>query len=367
MNKQFWKKKKILITGHTGFKGSWLSVFLNTIGSQVSGIALNPVGKNNFFNNAKIKKIFKNDIRHDITDLKLLKKSLKKIKPEIIFHLAAQSSVIESFKNPIDTIKSNVLGTASIIEAIKFDKNVKCLIIITTDKVYQNYKTKKIFKEGAMLGGDDVYSGSKASCEIIVNSFRKSFFKNSNCKIATVRAGNCFGGGDWTKDRIVKDALECFTNNKNLTLRMPEATRPWQHVIEPLYGYLLLAEKLSSKKGNLFAKAWNFGPNISQNMKVINLVKLIKTKIKTNSKIVIKRKFKKINKKFSSFESKYLNIDSTNVFRALKWSPSLSIINAVNLTVEWHQTFMKKGNLLELSREQIKDYLRKLRKNYKKL
>ena len=247
MNKKFWKNKKILITGNTGFKGGWLSVMLHTVGSKVSGFALDPVGKNNFFNNVKVKKILKNDFRHDIIDINFLKKSIKKIKPEIIFHLAAQSSVIESFKSPTQTIKSNVLGTANIMEAIKSDSNVKCLIIITTDKVYQNYKTKKLFSENSQLGGDDVYSGSKASCEIIVNSYRKSFFQNSNCKIATVRAGNCFGGGDWTKDRIVKDALECFSSNRNLVLRMPDATRPWQHVIEPLYGYMLLAEKLCSK------------------------------------------------------------------------------------------------------------------------
>jgi CDP-glucose 4,6-dehydratase len=362
MNNKFWKNKKILITGHTGFKGGWLTVFLNLIGSKVSGFALNPEGKNNFFNKVNVKKLLTYDIRHDISDLNYLKKSLKKIKPEIIFHLAAQSSVIESFKNPIDTIKSNILGTSNILEAVKSNKNVKCLIIITTDKVYQNYKTKKIFKEGSMLGGDDVYSGSKAGCEIIANSFRKSFFKNSNCKIATVRAGNCFGGGDWTKDRIVKDSLECFSKNKNLILRMPDATRPWQHVIEPLYGYILLAEKLTSKTGNQFAKAWNFGPSTRQNMKVINLVNLIKKQMQTNSRILIKRQFKKINKKYTSFESKYLNIDSSNVFKALKWSPSLSIRNAVELTVEWHKTFLNKGNMLDLTRRQVKDYLRKISK-----
>ncbi len=360
MNKRFWKDKKILITGHTGFKGGWLSVMLNTVGSKVSGFALDPVGKNNFFNNVKVKRILKNDFRHDIIDLNFLKKSIKKIKPEIIFHLAAQSSVIESFKSPTQTIKSNVLGTANIMEAIKSDSNVKCLIIITTDKVYQNYKTKKLFSENSQLGGDDVYSGSKASCEIIVNSYRKSFFQNSNCKIATVRAGNCFGGGDWTKDRIVKDALECFSSNRNLVLRMPDATRPWQHVIEPLYGYMLLAEKLCSKKGKDFAKPWNFGPNTSQNMKVINLVKIIKEKMNSKSKIRINKKFKKINNKLKTFESKYLNISSKNIFKALQWRPTLSINEAIDFTIEWHAGFRKRKNLLELSKIQIISYLQKL-------
>tara|TARA_Y100000294_G_scaffold152735_1_gene151210 strand:- start:3747 stop:4841 length:1095 start_codon:yes stop_codon:yes gene_type:complete len=363
MNKKFWTNKKILITGHTGFKGGWLSVFLNSVGSKVSGFALNPQGKNNFFNSVGIKRIFKKDFRHNITDLKFLKKSIKKINPEIIFHLAAQSSVIESFKSPTNTIATNVLGTSNIMEAIKFNKNVKCLIIITTDKVYQNYKTKKHFDENSQLGGDDVYSGSKASCEIIVNSYRKSFFQNSNCKIATVRAGNCFGGGDWTKDRIVKDALECFSKNQKLTLRKPEATRPWQHVMEPLYGYMLLVEKLCSKNGKNYAKAWNFGPSTSQNMKVIDLVKIIKKKMNTKSKIVINKNFKRTNNKVKIFESRYLNINSTKVFKALKWHPMLSIEQAVDLTVEWHKAFKKKKDLLKITKIQISDYLKRLNFN----
>lgn len=361
MNKKFWKNKRILITGHTGFKGGWLSVFLNLLGSKVSGFALDPEGKNNFFNKVGVKKILKHDIRHNILDLNYLKKSIKKIKPEIIFHLAAQSSVIESFKSPINTISTNILGTSNILDAIKFDKNIKCLIIITTDKVYQNYKTIKLFDEDSKLGGDDVYSGSKACCELVVNSYRKSFFQNSNdCSIATVRAGNCFGGGDWTKDRIVKDALDSFSKNRKLTLRKPDATRPWQHVIEPLYGYILLAEKLYSKNGKKYARAWNFGPSTAQNMKVINLVKIIKKKMGTTSKLIINRSFKKINNKIKIFESKYLNIDSSKVFKALNWAPILSIEKSVDLTVEWHKKFIKKKDLMNITKTQILEYLKKI-------
>ena len=302
-NIKFWNKKKILITGHTGFKGGWLTVLLNYFGSKVSGYALDPVGKNNFYNSVKLSKILNKDFRKDITNLNLLKKSIKEIQPEIIFHLAAQSSVIESFKDSKNTVMSNVIGTTNILEAIKEQKSVKCLIIITTDKVYQNYKTRKHFKEDSILGGDDIYSGSKACCEILVNSYRKSFFSNSNCNIATVRAGNCFGGGDWTKDRIVKDVLESFFHNKNLILRNPEATRPWQHVIEPLIGYLMLAENLSSKEGKKYSGPWNFGPSSKQNMKVLNLVKLFKENINASSKIIIKKKI--IDFKIKNL--KYLN------------------------------------------------------------
>ena len=205
------EKKKVLVTGNTGFKGGWLTVLLNLLGSKIYGYAKNPVGKYNFDNETGISKLYEKDFRNDIQDLKILKKRIKKIKPEIIFHLAAQSSVIESFKDSQNTVLSNVVGTANILEAVKNQKSVKSVVIVTTDKVYQNYTIRKHFKEESVLGGDDVYSGSKACCEILTNSYRKSFFSKSNCNIATVRAGNCFGGGDWTEDRIVKDSLQSFT------------------------------------------------------------------------------------------------------------------------------------------------------------
>ena len=358
LNKYFWRNKKILITGHTGFKGGWLSVLLNFLNSKVSGYALNPVGKNNFFNSVNLKKIFEHDIRKNIIDLNSLEKNIKKIKPEIIFHLAAQSSVIESFKNSKNTVLSNIIGTSNLLEVCKKYKFVKCLIIITTDKVYQNYKIRKHFNESSLLGGDDIYSGSKACCEIITNSYKKSFFQNKKCNIATVRAGNCFGGGDWTEDRIVKDSLEKFYDNKELFLRNPEATRPWQHVIEPLTGYLKLAEKLYSKEGKKFAEPWNFGPSTKQNMKVIDLAKLIKSTMKSKSKIKIRRIDKKFqNKKFKVFESKYLNINSFKAFKKLKWKSKLPISKSVKLTTDWYIGFKNKENLLNLTIHQIKSYI----------
>ena len=362
IDNHFWKNKKVLITGHTGFKGGWLTVILHMLKCKISGLALNPKGKNNFFNATKIKRIFKNDLRHNIADIKFLKKSIKKIKPEIIFHLAAQSSVIESFKNPKDTIVTNTIGTSNILEASRHSKSLKCLIIITTDKVYQNYGKQKHFDENSKLGGDDIYSGSKAACEILVNSYKKSFFRNSNCRIATVRAGNCFGGGDWTDDRIVKDALESFYNNKSLVLRMPEATRPWQYVMEPLFGYIQLAQKLCSKNGSKYASSYNFGPSVKQNLKVLNLAKMIKKRMGSKSKIIIKRKFKKIkNKKIKIFESKYLSINSNKVSKILSWAPFLSIETAVDLAIDWYKAFKNRDNLFEITKDQIKKYLLKLK------
>ena len=295
-----------------------------------------------FFDLAHLKRIFTEDIRHNICDLKFLKKD-KKIKPEIIFHMAAQSSVIESFKNSSETVLSNVIGTSNILEAAKDINSLKCVVIITTDKVYQNYESQKYFDENSKLGGDDIYSGSKACCEIITNSYKKSFFENKKCNIATVRAGNCFGGGDWTPERIVKDVLENFYENKNLIIRSPEATRPWQHVLEPLKGYLLLAQKLCSNKGKNFQSPWNFAPSLKQNLKVKHLVRIFKSKMNSKSKIIIRKKFNKLkNKKIKIFESKHLNINSGKVKKILKWKPKLTISNAIDLTIEWYLTFRKK-------------------------
>ena len=357
INKKFWKKKNVLITGHTGFKGGWLTVLLNNLNSKIYGYSLNPKGKYNFFNSVKIKGIYKKEYRKDIRNISSLKQCIDYCKPEIIFHLAAQSSVIESFKDPSNTISTNIIGTSNLLEATKNSKHVKCIIIITTDKVYQNYKTKKYFDENSILGGDDIYSGSKACCEIITNSYEKSFFSKSNCNIATVRAGNCFGGGDWTEDRIVKDCLESFFQNKNLLLRNPKANRPWQHVIEPLVGYLLLAEKLYFRNTK-FKGPWNFGPSKRQNMKVISLANIFKSIVKSSSRIIIKEKDNRFqNKKFKVFESKHLNINSSKAFRKLKWKPKLSIKKAALLTCEWYSAFLQKRNLLEITKKQIKDYI----------
>lgn len=359
IKRNFWKDKRVLITGHTGFKGGWLSVILNMLNSKIYGFALNPLQKNNFFNQTKISHLFENDIRHDICDIKYLKKKISNINPEIIIHLAAQSSVIESFKNPRNTVLTNTLGTYNLLEASVNLKNLKCILIITTDKVYQNYHFSKQFDENSRLGGDDIYSGSKACCEILVHSYRKSFFQKTKCKIATVRAGNCFGGGDWTEDRIVKDCLEKFYDNKKLELRNPYATRPWQHVLEPLFGYLTLIQKLSSKKGAKFEGPWNFGPSLRQNMTVIELAKCVKNSLKSKSKIFINKNSKKFNiNKYKIFESKYLNISSLKARKHLGWKPSLNIKESVFLTTEWYKAFKKKKDLLLVTKNQINSYFK---------
>tara|TARA_Y100000590_G_scaffold470773_1_gene670020 strand:- start:8906 stop:10000 length:1095 start_codon:yes stop_codon:yes gene_type:complete len=352
MNINFWKNKKVLITGHTGFKGSWLTLILNSFGAKIYGFALDPISKPNFFDGSNLKQYLIKDIRANIQNSTYLYRTINKIKPDIIFHMAAQSSVLVSYKDPEDTIKTNIIGTVNILEALKKCNSVKAAVIVTTDKVYLNLEKKKKFKEIDHLGGYDIYSGSKASCEVLTHSYLNSFFQKSNCKIATVRSGNCIGGGDWTKDRIVKDCAESFIFNKNITIRSPKASRPWQHVIEPIFGYLKLTEKLFFSKK--FVGSWNFGPNVKNNIKVIDVAKFGKRFLKSNSKIKIsKQKY---------YESQHLSLDSSKAKKYLKWKTNLKPEEALKLSFEWYKFYYNnRGNnkIINFTFKQIDNYKKK--------
>ena len=310
INKRFWKNKRVLITGHTGFKGGWLSIWMKILGAKISGYSLNPLTKKNFFKSTKIKKIFIKDFRKNIKDYKKLEECIEKTKPEIIFHLAAQPQVLESFAKPLDTIYTNVIGTSKLLEIIKKHKFIKSVVIITTDKVYQNNEKKIKFSENDHLGGDDLYSASKACADIISQSYYKSFFKNSGCGIATARAGNCIGGGDWTKFRILTDATEAFLENKKLNIRSPYSTRPWQHLLEPLYGYIILAQKIFGNRNKKYSSSWNFGPARQTNIKVIDFAQILRTKMNSKSKLIL-------NKKIDKREKQNLDLDSRKANKEL--------------------------------------------------
>jgi CDP-glucose 4,6-dehydratase len=350
INAKFWSNKKVLITGHTGFKGGWLSVWLKILGAKLIGYSINPQTKKNFFNSTKIKKIFAEDFRKNIKDYKDLEKCIKKTKPEIIFHLAAQPQVLESFINPLDTVLTNVVGTTNLLEIIKKCKFVKSVVIITTDKVYQNNEKKVKFSETDNLGGDDLYSSSKACADIVSISYFKSFFKNSHCGIATVRAGNCIGGGDWTKFRILTDASEAFLKNKNLNIRSPNSKRPWQHVLEPLYGYILLAEKLFGNKDLKYSTSWNFGPNRKTHISVLSFAKIFKSKMKSKSKLIL-------NKKWDKREKQNLDLDSKKANKILGWKSFLSINETLKFTAEWYVSNKEKKDMYKFTSDQIKQFL----------
>jgi CDP-glucose 4,6-dehydratase len=354
IKKNFWRGKKVLITGHTGFKGSWLTIILKSMGAKIIGIALNPISKPNFFDDNNLKKFLKVDYRKNIKHLAFLNKTVKKHKPEIIFHLAAQSSVLASYNDPIDTVETNVIGTTNILECIKSSNIVKVGIIVTTDKVYLNLEKNKKFIESDQLGGHDVYSGSKAASEIIFQSYKKSFIDDTKHAIATVRSGNCIGGGDWTKDRIMKDCAEKLIKNKTILIRSPKATRPWQHVIDPLFGYLILAENMYFDKK--YSGSWNFGPNKKNNLKVIDLVEFCKNDLKSKSKI----KFKK--NKF--YESTNLSLNSNKAQKFLKWKNILTAKEAIKFTLAWYKLFFDKKSskeIIQFSFKQIKEYQKLLK------
>lgn len=356
MEKLFWKNKRVFITGHTGFKGSWLVLTLKSLGAKITGYALDPISKPNFFDNLNLSKLLENDYRQDIQDFSTLNKLIKRSKPDIIFHLAAQSSVLVSYENPDDTLKTNVIGTFNLLQAIRSNKSIKSVIVVTTDKVYLNEDKKINFNESSKLGGHDIYSSSKACCEIITESYRNSFIKDQNCRIATVRSGNCIGGGDWTEDRIIKDCVEAFIKKKNLIIRSPNATRPWQHVMEPIFGYLKLGEKLFSKNGEKYVGSWNFGPN-NTNLSVLNLAKLGRKIFNSKSKIIIKKNIKK-----TKHEAKYLSLDSKKSLKKLNWRVYMKPENSLRLTFDWFKVFYSKKNKTE-----IINYTNKQIQNFQKM
>jgi CDP-glucose 4,6-dehydratase len=346
----FWKNKKVLITGHTGFKGGWLSLMLHSKGAKVIGYSLAPATKPSLFKSLNLDKKV-TSVFGDIRDLANLKKVIKKYKPEIIFHLAAQPLVKKSYQDPIETFETNVIGTANVLEAVRYTETVKVVVCITSDKCYENNEWSWPYREDDRLGGHDPYSASKACAELVISSFKNSYFLNSKKQrvfVASTRAGNVIGGGDWSKDRIIPDVIRAIYENKDFSLRNPNAVRPWQHVLEPLKGYVLLAEKLF-KSGNKFSEAWNFGPN---NTESVTVKKIIDQAVKVSGK---KINLKKTNG-VKPHEAGLLLLDSSKSKSNLGWAPKLNTNEAIRLTIEWFDAFYKKEKMDEFTLRQISKY-----------
>lgn len=342
-----YKGKKVLVTGHTGFKGTWLSIWLKMIGADVIGFSLDPDHKNGIFEASKISKEII-DHRGNICDLNELKKVFENEKPEIVFHLAAQALVIKSYNDPVSTFETNVMGTVNVLEAIKQTSSVKSAVIITTDKCYENKETLKGYTEDEPMGGYDPYSASKGAAELIISSYRRSFFSgDTDCNIASARAGNVIGGGDWSDNRLVPDIIRSIANNKNIELRNPKSIRPWQHVLEPLSGYLKLGSELIQNKKE-FSEGWNFGPYIDE----IYPVQLVVEKMIENFG---KGKWSDISKPGQLHEANLLMLDINKAIRKLKWKPVLSFDQCVKLTTDWYKAAAQQ-NVLELTQSQIKFY-----------
>ena len=332
--KKYFRNKKVIITGHTGFKGSWLTLCLNLLGANILGISNRYPTFPNHFKDLNINNKIKHKI-FDITNLKKLKKTFKEYQPDYVFHLAAQAIVSKSFQDPISTFKSNTLGTLNVLESLRNVKKCKA-VIITSDKSYKNLEIKRGYFENDMLGGNDPYSGSKGAAELIINSYIKSYFKDKKkVSIAIARAGNVIGGGDWSLDRIIPDCVKSWYQQKKIIIRNPKSTRPWQHVLDVIRGYLILAIKL--KDSRIHGEAFNFGPKNDQNKNVLELVK----EIKKNWKNV--RWKVKINLKLKNKESKLLKLNSNKAKKYLNWSTALNFKESVKFTTNWYIDYKKKG------------------------
>lgn len=350
--KSFFKGKKILVTGHTGFKGSWLSLWLSELGAEVVGYALNPLSTQDNYALCNLDGHLTSVIA-DVRSKDELKRVFKTYNPEIVFHLAAQAIVSEAYCNPYSTYEINVLGTLNVLEQIRQNESTKLGIIITSDKCYKNKEWVYGYRENDELGGDDPYSASKACKEILVSSYRKAFLAKSegsqnNKLIITTRSGNVIGGGDWAKDRIIPDCIRAVEKNEKVILRNPTAIRPWQHVLEPIYGYLTLAAKSSEIDPKIYVGAWNFGPDFRNVVPVEALVQKV-LKYWGSGSYVAEQKKEKIH------ETRVLNLDSTKSKNYLKWQPVWDIEKTVEKTVEWYKHYGTK-DVEELCLKQIEAY-----------
>ncbi len=351
--KKFFRNKKVIVTGHTGFKGSWLSYWLFKNGANVIGISNNIPTNPSHYKSLKLK----NNIKEyfiNIAHFKKLDNLIRKIKPDFIFHLAAQSIVKKSFSEPLNTWNSNTFGTLSLLDSLRKIKRNIAVVLITSDKSYKNLELDRGYTENDLLGGDDPYSGSKGATEILINSYIKSFFNNnSKVLISVARAGNVIGGGDWSSDRLIPDCVKSWSKGKKVLIRNPNSTRPWQHVIEVLYGYMLLALKLKKNK-RLHGEAFNFGPSLTNKLRVIDIVK----KMRSNWKEV---NWKIVKGKKSFKESKLLQLNSKKSKKLLNWNCILSSEQTIKYVTEWYKIFYKQKKSQIITSEQLENYERLLK------
>ena len=348
--KKFYKNKKVFITGNTGFKGSWLTMLLNSFGSKICGFSLYETSKPNMYRILNLNKKIKFE-KGDIRDLNSLNKAVNKFKPDIVFHLAAQSLVKESYKNPHFTISSNTGGSANILECCRLSKSLKSLVYITSDKCYENVEWIWGYRENDKLGGYDAYSSSKAASEILFSAYLESFFKLKKFGAASARAGNVIGGGDWSQDRIIPDIIRSISNKKKLIIRNPNSTRPWQHVLDPLMGYIILGMKIY--KNQSYSGSWNFGPSNDKVFTVKNVVNQISKNLGISKNNFLFKSKK--NKGFKEAKLLKLNCDKSNEY--LNWKPKLTSIESINLTSEWYKSYFKKKNMFLETQNQINKFL----------
>jgi CDP-glucose 4,6-dehydratase len=353
----FWEGKRVFVTGHTGFKGSWLSLWLGQLGAEVKGYALEPPTEPSLFAAADVASGMISVIG-DINNFQRMKKEICAHKPEIVFHLAAQPLVRLSYEDPIGTYQTNVMGTANLLEAVRACPSVRAVVVITTDKCYENREWIWAYRENDALGGNDPYSNSKACAELVVSAYRNSYFSahpydKHRVALATARAGNVIGGGDWARDRLIADMIRAFASSEVLRVRNPRATRPWQHVLEPLRGYLMLAERLYND-GMKFAAAWNFGPEYSD-------AKPVEWIVDAFSRCWDSPTNWEIEGGNHPHESQILKLDWSKAEHELYWRPALNVLEAIEMTASWYKSFLAGESARTISLAQIAAYRAKAR------
>lgn len=341
---QFWQHKTVLVTGHTGFKGSWLSLWLQQLGAKVIGYALSPQTKPSLFELADVKTGMTSVIG-DIRNLSQLQQTVKTYQPDIVFHLAAQPLVRYSYHAPVETYMTNVMGTVHLLEAIRHISSVKVLVNITSDKCYQNNEWHWGYRENDPLGGYDPYSNSKACAELVTASYRHAFFNQHNIAVATARAGNVIGGGDWAQDRLMTDVINAVLAQNTISLRNPKAMRPWQHVLDPLAGYLILAQHLW-EQGDEFAEAWNFAPHEAHTVEWIvrHFLSFFDNPPEWTTE------------KNALHEAQLLKLDSSKAHIKLKWRPKLDTLTALEWVAEWVKAYQSQGNIRDFTVAQIEQF-----------
>lgn len=351
MKQSFWKGRRVLVTGHTGFKGSWLSIWLHKLGAEVIGYGLDPyTSRDNYAMCSLSDKI--TDIRGDVRDRLHLQQVFTEYQPEVVFHMAAQPLVRRSYEEPVLTYETNVMGTIHVLECIRNTASVRTAVMITTDKCYENKETMTPYKETDAFGGYDPYSASKACDEIIISSYRNSFmnpndYEKHHKAVASVRAGNVVGGGDWADDRIIPDCVRAMEAQESIKIRSPKAIRPWQFVLEPLYGYLLLAEKLHEEP-TVYAEGWNFGPQAEL---VVDVWKIAQEIVK----LCEGTQAEDCSTDKNPHEAGILLLDSTKAKEKLGWETRLSIEQTIQMTLEWYKSYKEK-DMYDFCVEQIEKY-----------
>ena len=347
----FWKDKKVFLTGHTGFKGSWLSLWLSSMGAKVSGYALAPNTTPSLFNVLDIDSLIETSHIADIRDLPTLQKAMTQAKPDVVIHMAAQPLVRYSYANPVETYATNVMGTVHVLESTRRIESARATVVVTTDKCYENREREAGYREDEAMGGFDPYSSSKGCAELVTSAYRQSYFTNSTQgnQIASARAGNVIGGGDWSEDRLIPDAIRAFEASQPLMIRNPLATRPWQHVLEPLSGYLILAQALYGR-GSVFASAWNFGPNDDDNRSVQEVAELMISQWDKTAR------WEKEGSE-QPHEAHLLKLDCSKARSQLGWIPKWNLEFATQKIVQWQKAYQAKENMQVVSLAQINQYM----------